>query len=100
MCRYRITQSGAATALERPLPATASRMSHVVALPAHREPRGLGAQGTRIDEAKLHGSPLHSATARSKSTNGDRVLPCKNSEVYMRHLALSLISRMLKFEGS
>src|ERR1035437_9640547 len=65
MCRYRITQSGAATALERPLPSTASRMSHVVALPAHREPRGLGAQGTRIDEAKLHG--------------------------YMRHLALSLI---------
>ena len=30
------------------------------------------------------------ATARNKSTNGDRVLPCKNYEVYMRQLAVSL----------
>src|ERR1039457_6974206 len=32
---------------------------------------------------------LH-ATARNKSTNGDRVLPCKNYEVHMRQLAVSL----------
>jgi outer membrane protein OmpA-like peptidoglycan-associated protein len=31
------------------------------------------------------------AIARNKSTSADRVLRCKNTEVYMRHLALSIV---------